>query len=141
MEDSFSIVNKTKVKIPALPLEAIKNDILGKNYCLSFALVDKKTSRKINKNYRNKDKATNILSFVISKKEGEIVMCPSVIKDEIRDQKKSFNKNFTEFFCFLFIHGLLHLKGLQHGPAMEKAEKKYLSRLEAGRDQLEYPTF
>ena len=69
MEDNFSIIHQTKVKIPVLPFLAIKNDILGKNYSLSLVFVNKQISSKINKTYRNKDKATNILSFIISKKE------------------------------------------------------------------------
>ncbi len=125
MSGSFSITNKTKMQIPRLPFSAIKNDILGKNYALSLACVDKEVSRKINRTYRKKNKATNILSFAFSKTEGEIVLCPSVIKKEIQNKNKHFGKNYRELLGFLVIHGMLHLKGLRHGGIMEKAEKKY----------------
>ena len=131
MQNNFSVANKTKNKIPALPFSAIKNDILGKKYSLSLAFVDKKISRKINKTYRNKNKATNILSFALAKKEGEIVLCPEVIKIEAQNPKKNFNKSYRQLVGFLVIHGMLHLKGLKHGKKMEKAEEKYLSRLSA----------
>ncbi len=126
MEENFSIINKTKTRIPVLSLLAIKNKILGKNYSLSIAFVDKITSRKINKTYKNKNKATNVLSFSLSKKGGEIVICPSIIKTEVQ-KEKSFNKNYKEFLKFLIIHSMLHLKGMKHGSKMEKEEEKYLS--------------
>lgn len=103
---------------------AIKNDILGKKYSLSIAYVSGQKSRELNKKYRKKDKATNILSFALRKNEGEIVLCPAVIRKEA----KSFDRTFEQFLGFLVIHGMLHLKGLKHGKKMEKLEEKYLSR-------------
>jgi probable rRNA maturation factor len=104
-------------------IKSLKNDILGRDYSLSIAYVTEKKSREINKKYRKKDKATNILSFALRKNEGEIVLCKAVMKKEA----KNFKKNFDEFLLFLVIHGMLHLKGLKHGKKMEKLEKKYLS--------------
>jgi probable rRNA maturation factor len=106
MEEDFSI---------------IKNDILGKKYSLSIACVDEKTSKKINKKYRGKNKPTNILSFSLRKNMGEIILCPAVIKKEM----KNFNRTFPKFLGFLVIHGMLHLKGLEHSSTMEKLEEKY----------------
>ncbi|MFA5778373.1 MAG: rRNA maturation RNase YbeY [Candidatus Paceibacterota bacterium] len=121
MQEKFSVINKTKAKLPCLPLLDIKKDILGKNYSLSLAFVDSEESRNINKKYRGKNKPTNILSFLLHKNEGEIVMCPQVIKREA----KSFGKTFSQFLGFLVIHGMLHLKGMEHSSTMEKAEEKY----------------
>ena len=89
MQESFSIINTTKGKLPSLPFVKIKEEILGKNYSLSLAFVDEKTSRKINKEYRKKDRPTNILSFLLHKNEGENIMCPNVIKKE----SKNFERN------------------------------------------------
>lgn len=100
----------------------MKNNILGKEYDLSIVLVNKATSQKINRTYRNKNNPTNILSFQLTKKSGEIILCPSVIKFEA---KNKFNRSFEEFFNFLVIHGLLHLKGMQHSSRMERVEKEY----------------
>jgi len=121
MEEKFSIINKTKSKLPDLPFLRIKNDILGKNYSLSLAFVDEKESKTINNEYRQKNKPTNILSFLLHKNGGEIVMCPTVIKKEM----KKFNRTFPEFMGFLVIHGMLHLKGFEHSSTMEKQEEKY----------------
>lgn len=124
MQENFSITNTTGARLPNFSFVDIKNNILGKNYSLSIAYVSEKKSREINKKYRKKDKATNILSFALHKNEGEIVLCPAIMKIEA----KIFGKNFSQFLVFLVIHGMLHLKGLEHGKKMEKLEKKYLSR-------------
>ena len=102
----------------------LKNDILGKKYSLSIAFIPPKKSQEINKKYRNKNKPTNVLAFPFSPHEGEILLCPSVIKKEA----KKWDKTYEEFMGFLVIHGMLHLKGYKHGRLMEKEEEKYLSR-------------
>ena len=133
-ENNFSLVNLTKIKTSELALligrqvfVLIKNEILGEKYDLSIAFVSERKSREINKRYRNKDKSTNILSFPLSKTEGEMLLCPALIKRET----KKFGKNFKELLEFLVIHGMLHLKGMEHSSRMEIEEEKYLSRIES----------
>ena len=106
-----------------MSFEKLKNDILGKEYSLSIAYVSEAKSQEINKKYRNKDKATNVLSFCLKKDMGELVLCPAIIKKEAKEKK--FGKNFSELLGFLVIHGMLHLKGLEHSSTMEKLEEKY----------------
>ena len=89
-EDNISVLNKTKGKLPSLPFLLIKESILGKDYSLSVAFISKIQSKKINNEYRKKNNPTNILSFPLSKKEGEILICPDVVKTET----KKFDKNF-----------------------------------------------
>ncbi len=102
-------------------VEKIKRDILGQDYSLSLAFVSAKKSQEINKQYRGKDKPTNILSFSLRKNEGEILLCKPVIRKEA----KNFGKTFDGFLGFLVIHGMLHLKGCVHGATMERLELKY----------------
>ena len=125
MDDRFSLINMTRGKLPSLPFAEMKDDILGKNYSLSIACVNEKKSQEINKEHRGKDKPTNVLSFSLKKNEGEIVLCPSVIKKEIMKKLTGERKTFPEFFGFLVIHGMLHLKGMSHGAIMEKEESKH----------------
>jgi probable rRNA maturation factor len=124
MSENFSIINKMKSRLPRLPILRIKNDILGKNYSLSIAFVSEEESRTLNKKYRGKDNPTNILSFPLNKNTGEIIMCEAVMKKEMGN----FEKTFPEFLGFLVIHGMLHLKGLEHSSTMEKAEKLYCKK-------------
>jgi probable rRNA maturation factor len=105
-----SITNTTKGRLPSLPFTKIKDKVLGKEYELSLVFCADKLSKRLNKTYRKKDYPTNVLSFSISKNSGEIFI-------NLR-RLKGFSVGY------LFIHGLFHLKGLDHGYTMERAEEK-----------------
>ncbi len=119
-DENFTITNTTKRTLPRVPFLAIKNKALGKKYNLSLVFVGNTQSRKINKSYRGKDKPTNVLSFEFDKTHGEILIAPAVAEKEA----KLFDREYDNFIAFLFIHGLMHLKGMDHGSTMEKAEEK-----------------
>ncbi len=99
----------------------IKNKILGKDYDLSWAFITPKKIQKLNLIYRNINKATDILSFPLSKKEGEMYLC----KSEVKKEAKNFDLEYENFIYFLFIHGCVHLKGYDHGSTMERIEAKF----------------
>lgn len=105
-------------------VETIKEEILGKAYELSFAFVEKEEMQKLNLKYRGKDYATDILSFPLSDASGEILIC----KEVATEKSKDFDMSPSEYLVFLVIHGLLHLKGYDHGQEMESLEKKYLAK-------------
>ncbi|OGI70111.1 rRNA maturation RNase YbeY [Candidatus Nomurabacteria bacterium RIFCSPLOWO2_01_FULL_42_20] len=102
-------------------LKQIKDEILGKNYILSLAFIDAAKMKKINRIYRGQNKAANILSFAFSKNEGEILLNKARIKKETA----LFGLPYRKLLGRLFIHGCLHLKGIQHSSKMERAEKKW----------------
>src|SRR3989344_4592660 len=107
-----------------LPFDKIKDDILGKKYELSIVLVGKNRIKNLNKIYRKKEVATDILSFPLSKETGEIFINPQVAKIKA----KKFEFTYDNYLLFLVIHGLFHLKGLEHGAKMERYELTYYSR-------------
>ena len=112
----------------------LKNEILGKDYSLSIAFVDNRKSREINKKYRKKDTATNVLSFALRPRVGELILCPSVIKIEA----KKFKRTYQDWLQHLVIHGMLHLKGMQHSSTMDRAEsfyRQYYDKEHNGRDR------
>ena len=117
---TFSTTVKNYPKL--IPYETIKNDVLGKHYSLSFILVGKTRAKKINQATRKKDYVPNVLSFPLDKNCGEIILCPEVARPEA----KNFYMSQDGYIAFLFIHGLLHLKGYDHGTAMEKMEKRFV---------------
>lgn len=121
LEKSFSIINKTRGELPSLPFVKMKERILGKRYELELIFVSKKIIHSLNKKYRNVDLPTDILSFPIDKKTGEIFICMEMAKKKSKDFERKIN-NFT---AFLFIHGLVHLLGYDHGDKMEKIEIKH----------------
>jgi ssRNA-specific RNase YbeY (16S rRNA maturation enzyme) len=87
--------------------ERIKNQVLGKKFDLSVVFASNAMMKKLNETYRKKKGATNVLSFPLSKTMGEIFI-----------NKKANRPDY------LFIHSLLHLKGLEHGRRMDDEEKK-----------------
>ncbi len=119
--DTTSIINQTKGKLPRLPFANMKEKILGKKYELSIVFMEDKEIKKINKKYRGKNKSTNVLSFSLTEKSGEILLAPDVIKKEA----PKFGMNVKNFTGFLIIHGMLHLLGFDHGSTMESKEEKW----------------
>lgn len=119
MEERFNITNKTKSTLPRVPFALMKDKVLGKNYNLSLVFIGETKSKQLNNTYRGKNKPTNILSYPLDKNNGEIFITPRVLKREM----KKFKRKYDNFVAFLFIHGLLHLKGMDHGSTMEKAEE------------------
>jgi len=119
--DNFSIKNKTKSKLPSLPFVQLKEKVLGEKYDLSLTFISKTEIYSINKKYRNVDSPTDILSFPLDKKSGEIFICQEIAKKKA----PGFERDYNNFLAFLFVHGLVHLKGYGHGDKMEKVEKRY----------------
>ena len=119
-EERFSITNKTRGKIPPVRFDVMKKAVLGEKYSLSLVFIREKKSAELNNSYRKKNKPTNILSFPLDKNNGEIFITLSLTRKEA----VLFERKPDNFVAFLFIHGLLHLKGMKHGSTMEKAEAK-----------------
>jgi rRNA maturation RNase YbeY len=117
---TFSIESKAR-SFPTFPYEKMKDDILGKSYELSLTFVGSVTAQKLNTTYRKKTYVPNVLSFPLDPKTGEIFIAPV----KARSEAKAFGMSEKGYIGFLFIHALLHLKGLDHGDTMDKAEKKY----------------
>jgi len=73
---TFEVNSTLRKKYNFIPskkqLETIKESILGKKYELSLVFIGDKLSKKLNKNYRQKDYGANILSFPLDKNSGEI---------------------------------------------------------------------
>ena len=101
--------------------EEIKQTILGSKYELSLVFIPAKKIQALNKTYRKINRPTDILSFPLSKTSGEIFIC----KTEAKKMAPEFDRPYDNFLTFLFIHGLVHLKGYNHGAKMEKMEQKY----------------
>jgi ssRNA-specific RNase YbeY (16S rRNA maturation enzyme) len=111
---TLSLSNKTKRTLPRVSFLELKNAAVGKKYELSLVFCGNALSRKLNRTYRDKDKPTNVLSFTISKTSGEIFI----------------NLAHLDGFSVenLFVHGLFHLKGMEHGATMERAEQALLKK-------------
>ena len=117
-------IHTTVKAYPRLPYEKMKDAILGKRYDASLVFVGEQRAQSLNKAHRGKTYIPNVLSFPLSDDAGEIFIAPRVAAREA----KKFNMTPRVYIAFLFIHGLLHLKGYDHGDTMEKAERRYLKK-------------
>ena len=115
---TFSLIRKTKGTLPRVPFAEIKDSVLGKDYSLSLVFVGDRESQKLNIEHRGKDYIPNILSFELDSKNGEIFINPL----EAKRQAKDFGRSPSNMIAFLYIHGLCHLKGMEHGGTMERTE-------------------
>ena len=96
---------------------------------VSFVGADE--SQQLNREWRDKDKPTNVLSFPFELPEGweskeqllgDLVICPTVLMDEASEQGKSL----AEHAAHLVVHGLLHLQGYDHETEDEAIEMEAL---------------
>lgn len=115
-------------RLPGIPYERIARSILGPSYELSLVICGDRLAKRMNREYRNKTYKPNVLSFPLSKTDGEIFLN---IRCAEREAKK-YNIPLRERLAVLFIHGCYHLKGLDHGTRMETLEKKTLAAFRLG---------
>lgn len=121
--DNFQIHIKTKSNPSPdrLLFASIKEAILGKKYDLAVIITSPEETHRLNREYRQKDFPTDILSFPLNSFEGEIYLDIETAKKEA----PKFDRSIENFLPFLFIHGCLHLKGMEHSSTMENEEKKF----------------
>ena len=110
-------------------------------FSLSIRIVDENEAQRFNRDYRNKDYATNVLSFPAELPEGlptvirqsqmgDLLICAQVVAHEATEQRRSE----TDHWAHLTIHGVLHLLGYDHEQAdeadvMESLETEILAKL------------
>jgi probable rRNA maturation factor len=99
---------------------------------VTVRFVAEAEGRRLNREFRGRDYATNVLTFVYGRDPlaGDIVICAPVVAREAREQGKEAHAHYAH----LLVHGLLHLQGLDHerpGEAerMEGRERAILRRL------------
>ena len=100
---------------------------------VTVRFVDAIEGRALNAEYRGKDYATNVLTFVYDDSAplaGDIVLCAPVVRKEADAQ----GKMLASHYAHLVVHGMLHLQGHDHerpadAAAMEARESAILARL------------
>jgi probable rRNA maturation factor len=106
---------------------------LARPAVLTLRYVAEAEGRRLNRAYRGRDYATNVLTFVYAPRplEGDIVICAPVVAREAREQGKPVEAHHAH----LVVHGVLHLQGLDHEASaahatrMERRERAILGRL------------
>ena len=79
---------------------------------VTLRIVDTAEGRELNKNYRGKDYATNVLTFVYDDNpvSGDVVICAPVVEKEAAEQ----GKELLAHYAHMTIHAALHLQGYDH---------------------------
>jgi probable rRNA maturation factor len=99
----------------------------------TIRFVDADEGQTLNRNYRGKDYATNVLTFIYGTEpvvSGDLVICLPVVLREAADQ----NKPVKAHLAHLIVHGMLHLQGYDHetgkreAARMENKERDILAR-------------
>jgi probable rRNA maturation factor len=88
---------------------------------LTLRIVDQLEAGELNKRYRGKDYATNVLTFTYNETEplaGDIVICAQVVEQEAVAQ----HKDLLAHYAHLVIHAALHLQGYDHELDADAAE-------------------
>ena len=105
---------------------------LGTSASVTLRFVAEAEGRRLNREFRGKDYATNVLTFVYTAKPlaGDVVICAPVVAREAKEQ----GKDVAAHHAHLLVHGLLHLQGMDHerereAQRMERRERPILSRL------------
>ena len=118
--------------------EKIINDISNyfqENEEISLILVDNEEIHNLNKQYRNVDRPTDVLSFPDDESEnylGDIF----ISIDKVISQANDYGHSLDREFAFLLVHGILHLKGYDHHTVEE--EKEMFSKQEEILNALNY---
>lgn len=121
---------------------------------ISITLTTPQNIHKINKQYRNVDNETDVLSFPIFEKkeleekiktkrfEHEDILGDIVISiDRVKEQAKEYGHSFEREFAYMLVHGFYHLMGYDHIKEEDKAimrpkEEKVLKRLGITREEM-----
>jgi len=100
----------------------------------TIRLVNAREGRTLNRSYRGRDYATNVLTFPYGSQDGalqgDIVLCAPVVRREASEQQKPLRAHYAH----LVVHGMLHLQGYDHedermARKMEAKEIAILARL------------
>lgn len=94
---------------------------------INVIIVSSDDSRRLNKQYRDKDKPTNVISLAYDNDglnilTGDLILCDDIIVNEAMKQNKSYEAHYAH----MIVHGILHLQGLDHINATEATHMESL---------------
>ncbi|MDO8813256.1 MAG: rRNA maturation RNase YbeY [Gallionella sp.] len=98
---------------------------LRRDAVMTLRIVDEAEGRELNKKYRGKDYATNVLTFVYDEADtlsGDVVICAPVVEREATAQ----HKDMLAHYAHLMIHAALHLQGYEHENDIDAAKMEAL---------------
>ncbi len=113
----------TRRTAPRFAYASIAEEVL-KGWDISLVFVGARRAKALNQTLRGKDYVPNVLSYESGEKSGEIIICI----DRLKQEAPAFTLSPSHYCLYLFIHGLLHLKGHPHGTTMDRMERVLMAR-------------
>lgn len=104
----------------------------GTDYEISFSVVSEETIQDLNRDYRDKDQVTDVLSFPLyeagqvekSGMLGDVVIC----SQRAQDQAQELGHSYEREIIYLTVHSILHLLGYDHEEDEEKTDMRRLEK-------------
>ncbi len=118
--ETSEMLDKDLDKLESLLKDFCKREALD-NVEFNIIIVDEKKIHELNKNYRNIDRPTDVISFALE--DDDTVISPEGIRilgdiyiciEKVHSQAKEYGHSFERELTFLAVHGLLHLLGYDH---------------------------
>ena len=122
--------NRTEYKFDINKLNNIYNMLTDKD--IELIITNDEEIKEINKQYRNKDKATDVLSFPLEEMPDMPLGSIIISIDTAKKGAKEFGHSIDDEIKLLFLHGLLHLLGYDHekdNGEMRKKEEEIIKKL------------
>ena len=133
----FEITNLYNEEIDTKDIENVLNIAIKKlklkNIEFSVILVDNDYIHKLNKEYRNIDRVTDVISFALEDEESFPALETKFLGDiyisidKAKSQAIEYGHSFKRELCFLAVHGFLHINGYDH---MNKDDEKIMFNLQ-----------
>ena len=117
-------------------IESYIKEVLTKEYppedrplYVSLLLTDNETIHEINRNYRNKDSATDVISFAYNEDESndgfyEVLGDIIISLERVKEQSFEYGHSYEREFYYVLTHGILHLLGYDHIEEEDKEEMR-----------------
>ena len=132
----FGSVSDAALHRAALPRHKVARWIrhaLATDGEITVRIVDAEEGQTLNRDYRKKDYATNVLTFDYTQEPvvtADLVLCAPVVAQEAKEQKKTLEAHYAH----LIVHGTLHAQGWDHdkeedAQVMELRETEIMARL------------
>ena len=121
----FSDVKEAARHRAALPRHSVTRWIrhaLERDGEITVRIVDAEEGLALNRDYRHKDYATNVLTFDYTQEPvvtADLVLCAPVVAQEAKDNKKTLQAHYAH----LLVHGMLHAQGYDHETGEQDAEE------------------
>ena len=136
LDDNLYIIFEEVVK------ECLLLEKKSTNYEISISIVDNEEIKQLNREYRNIDRETDVLSFPLNEDFGEVPMLGDIVisLEKALEQSIEYGHSLTREIAYLTAHSMFHLMGYDHIEEDEKnimreKEKEIMKKLRIFKDE------